>query len=412
MPAWKAIILVLALVPLIHVMSTWDIDGQITQVNQWFRLYSLPVVAVEILILILALVSGWKPHHQYRQLPSTIRWTILGFLSVATITSLFLSVDMPTSLLFLARYALQALLLGALIFVIAEDRNFDFNFWSWAIVAGGGVYVLSLSIFSASIAHPDTFKWVERLPSATNVRQIGNVVGMMAIVASAKLAFSKTNRATGLAFLTAVALLTFVMWSGTRAALLAFIVALVAASMFAPRSITAGKLMLVGLAIAIALMLSLLLPVPAPEFGMLRVSKTLATQDVSSGRVVMWLDAVRAISNAPLFGHGAGTYREHMVLLNGYPYNHPHNFILQFVYDWGVFGGGLALALIARLGLAVFERNGATSDEKFLAIAGFISLVTMALVEGTLFHPLPILLALSLIAPKLARNWSARTEKI
>ncbi len=398
----KKILAIIALAPLVHVLATWDIDGKITQINQWTRLYSLPVILLELFILLVAYDQGWRPHRQVRALTQPVKLLILAATGSIVFTSLFASTDPLTSSLFAIRYAVHGLVLATLVFLIARASSFDFERWVGTITVGGLGYIASLTIFCVVVRDPENFKWIERLPSATNVRQIGNVVGLLVLAPTTLLVFSRTIRTDAIAFAATTALLTFIMWSGTRAALLSFVIAVCIAAFLHKDVVGGKKLMALAAASVVALLLSLALPSPAPGFGFIRIADSLDSGDVTSGRLQIWADTISAITNSPVFGHGAGTYRDNMAALNGYPFNHPHNFILQLTYDWGALGGGLVLAFITWLGWFIISTPTTHKNLHFLAIATYASVLSMALVEGTLFHPLPILLGVALIGPHVA----------
>jgi O-antigen ligase len=401
-PGWYKILIFVAIAPLLHALATWDIDGKLTSITQWFRLYSLPIVLLELFVLLMALDQGWRPHRQIHTLKMVPKMLLLAAAVFVAISSSLVSSSPLTSSLFAIRYALHGFVLGALMFMIAKASSFSFERWAGTITVAGIAYIFLLSAFCLMVPNPANFSWIERIPSATNVRQIGNVVGLMVLAPITLFIFSRSNRIEAVALVATIAFLTFIMWTGTRAALLSVAAAICVAAFMQRDAIKGRKVFLLAASSIVAVSLSLTLPIPAPGFGLLRIADSLGSGDVASGRLQIWADTASAVANSPFFGHGAGTYRENMAALNGYPYNHPHNFILQFLYDWGVIGGGLILALMAGLGLAVISKSGTGRDRRFLAICAYASLLSMALVEGTLFHPLPILLAIALIVPHIA----------
>lgn len=148
---------------------------------------------------------------------------------------------------------------------------------------------------------------------------------------------------------------------------------------------------------------TLLAPIPDPAFGLFRLINSSSEQvDPSSGRWVLWDQTWQQIMHSPWIGHGAGRYREQMNLLYGTDVNHPHNFILQYIYDWGFFGGSFALAMLGILGFKIWRVRDAEPVAHFTAITAFTAICFTALIDSPLFHPLPIAAALTLIAPVFA----------
>ena len=65
-------------------------------------------------------------------------------------------------------------------------------------------------------------------------------------------------------------------------------------------------------------------------------------------------------------------------------------------------GAILAFALLGWLGIRILLKSRANRELGWLALSGYICLLAISLVEGTLFHPLPIVIAIVLMAPLLA----------
>ena len=87
--------------------------------------------------------------------------------------------------------------------------------------------------------------------------------------------------------------------------------------------------------------------------------------------------------------------------LYDFDFNHPHNVVLQYVYDWGIIGGGAGLLILSWLGIRLFSTNDNGSSVRFVSIAGFTATLAISMIEGTLFHPLPIFICIALVSPAL-----------
>ncbi|MFZ1738987.1 O-antigen ligase family protein [Sphingorhabdus sp.] len=398
---WFACMMLLAIAPLLHLLATWDMDGVLTAKNHFLRLYSIPVVFAEVCAVLFAMGKNWSPGRQFRTLHPALKWLLAIFVAWGLIGSILSAYDPAFSVLFFMRYLLQILLLGVLVHVIGS-RSFSADRWFTTFTLISMVYVTGLVIFCFVVPDPENFKWVERMPSATNIRQIGNVVGIMALIPTAALVFAHTARPTLLAFLSLTLLLAFMFWTGTRGAFVGYVLAVIGTFIWLFRTASFKNIGLILLSGVAAFLISAVAPKPAPEFGMGRMVDSVSSGDATSGRIEMWIDAIEAIKAAPLIGHGSGTYRENMMAANNYPYNHPHNSILQFAYDWGIVGAIFALALLAWLGIMLLLKSRSCGRNGWAALSAFVCLLAISAVEGTLFHPLPIVLALALMAPALA----------
>ena len=60
------------------------------------------------------------------------------------------------------------------------------------------------------------------------------------------------------------------------------------------------------------------------------------------------------------------------------------------------------ISMLTALGWHLMRLKNCNLSARFTSIAGFSAVIVIALIEGTLFHPLPILIGLALIAPALA----------
>ena len=133
------------------------------------------------------------------------------------------------------------------------------------------------------------------------------------------------------------------------------------------------------------------------------------TPDATSGRIYVWKKTVEELAAQPFVGHGAGTFREEMGAKYGLNFNHPHQLVLQYIYDWGLIGGIAALLLIALLvRKSLSARREVEPQFAFLGLAGLSTIGTICMIDGALFSPLSIALALVLLVPIFGRE-EART---
>lgn len=405
---WTIALILVSAVSAFHMLATWDWDGRLSQVNAALRHFSLPVVWIELMLLLWAARCGWDPIRHFTHLPRLAKQLFMLLIFSVMITSIFSSNLPATSALLAVRFIIHIAVLSSLIFLISNDEKFDFEFWANGLVLGAASYLFLLIIFCILVTDPVNFRWVIQVPSATNIRQISNILGILALVPTTLLMFEKYRRRQFFLVLLLIAILTFIMWTGTRTALFGYLTGFCIALIVQPSYFKWDRFFGILVAIILALVISLFLPIPDPQFGIIRIAESISAQDISTGRVKLWLDALNAIMESPLLGHGAGTYRLNMHFGNPYPVNHPHNFVIQFIYDWGVLGGGIALIFLGWLGYRIAYPKG--HEEKFLAVCAYGGLLATAFVEGTLFHPLPIVIAFAMIAPWLSARPSAGSQ--
>jgi len=408
---WRIAILVLAMMPAFHMVATWDADGNLTRFAHILRVFSLPVMLLEIYLLIFSYLKGWRPWKQFKSFPKLIKISACIFLFIGFSSSIQSGNLYIISILNFLKFIMQIMFLSAMTYVISNSPKFSLLKWHSLITLGACAYVALMVLFCLIIPNPDTFRWVERIPSATNIRQIGNVIGILSIV-PVVLLLTVRDRLNWPFFVAAhVTLLAFLMWSGTRGGLVGYFIAVALICLFAWKLLNRRIVTTMLLSWLASVGIALAMPIPAEGFGLIRVQESMKAEDVTSGRLVVWKSTIEAIKETPLMGHGSGTFRSNMARTKGYHYNHPHNFILQFIYDWGFLGGGIAAMFVMLFGLKLLLLRSASIVPKATAIGAFSSITSVALIDGTLFYPLPMIIALALIAPALAEQVS-RTDQL
>lgn len=225
-------------------------------------------------------------------------------------------------------------------------------------------------------------------------------------------------------FLGFVFILSLVAWAGGRAPYLA---------------LGAGFLFLLGMrkiqhpwrvaifisaAVIAGGLLSLLYPLPNGGYGVIHLlglderGPLLSGEDplntLSTGRLVMWQMAGSAITERPLIGYGADLFP----FVTGSLFSlhaQPHNFVMQFVLAWGLIGGGAMLSLVGYLGFKVFQatlaRTAQIEAAGLAAASGVIALLVFGLVDGTLYHQVPLTLLLVFVAVAVSGG-PAKSERV
>lgn len=395
--------ILLAAAALVHFLATWDFDGQLAPQSFAIRHYSIPVVLIEFCVIWIAARDGISFRQIFSKI-SKLASALLGIWLIFAITALLADRNgLANSAITLVRYMLHGSAFVSLIYIISRNGAFDQKRWLEWFAIGGIFYVGAIALFSVTVAEPDKFPWMLRLPSATNIRQIGNNLGMLAVAPVALLLMNQGSTKWRY-WLAVVAILSFMLWTGSRATLLGLAIG-VSAGLAAVRSVMAVRNLLLLLTSSVAAAaVSLLFPIPHPAFGMFRMVDSIGAQeDVSSGRWEMWANTIEQITLSPWIGYGSGRYRENMQEIYGFDYNHPHNFVLQYVYDWGLIGGLAAATLLLLLGVWIWRSKASDPLSAFVAVTAYTTICVTAMIDSPLFHPLPIVIAIALISPLLAK---------
>lgn len=392
-------VLLIAMAPALHAIATWDLDGQLSSAAYAVRHYSYIVVLIEFLVIWLAVRNDLSFSNAFLELPKFVRtlltlWLIFSFIALFSTMA-----GLSNAVYTLARYLTHGFFLASLVHLLNKSNQFDIQISLKVLSAGAVVYVVLLAVFCVMVPNPQDFPWVRRVPSATNIRQIGNNVGLLAIAPVALLLAYKRRSSVGPA-IAFIIVLSFATWTGSRATLLGLFFGIACGLVIVRNFTTLKNMVQAAVAAFLSILISVAVPVPDPTFGLFRLVKASGEQDdPSSGRWELWAQTWQQISQSPWIGHGSGRYRDDMNLHYGTTWNHPHNFILQYFYDWGVIGGGIAVTLLAIFGVAILRRTKADPLSRFLAITAFCTICATAMIDSPLFHPLPIMIALALIAP-------------
>ena len=401
---WFAAVLLVALAPALHAVATWDLDGRLSSSAYALRHYSYVIVVVEICVTWLALRNNMSVSHAFAELPKSVK-VLLALWFVFSLAALFSTTNGLSNAVFtLARYVIHGLFLISMVHLLKTAAHKDKRVWLEILSAGTVIYLIILVIFCILVPKPNEFPWVYRVPSATNIRQIANNAGMLAIAPIALLL--AVNRRHFFRYAMALMIvLAFVSWTGSRATLLGLITGIMCGIVTVRKFTCLRNVILCGVTFLSAITMSLALPVPDPSLGLVRLVKASDVQeDPTSGRSELWIQTSQQIFQSPWIGYGSGRFRDNMGAQYGTVLNHPHNFILQYLYDWGFIGGVIALLLLAILGVKIWQKREADPIYRFMAISAYVTICSTAMIDSPLFHPLPIMIALTLIAPVFARS--------
>lgn len=392
----------LALTPLILLVTTWDVDGRLSQQELALRHYSFPVIAIEMFVIYISLRNGFKPVARLKQLRSFTRMLLLVWAIAATWAVLAYADDRILSMAITIRYAVHILFFAALIHL--AKGNAPPRSWLTAMTCGGLLYVLGLALFAVTVPDPGQFPWTIRMPSATNIRQIGFFVTIMAVAPLALVLFEPKLRYP--AVFTFALMIAFAAWSGSRGALAGLLAACIFSAILLWNRIDKRCGMIATTAFFAGLAVSVAIPVPAPEFGLLRITQTVSEDDFSTGRTKIWNQTVDEIKLAPLTGHGAGRFNRNMREKYGFDLNHPHQNLLQLLYDWGIVGGLAAFTILVLLfwNTTRFALSDPITSRAFAALTGVFTIGAISMIDGPLFYPLSVVLALSIAAPLFASH--------
>ncbi|MFC7049612.1 O-antigen ligase family protein [Emcibacter nanhaiensis] len=266
---------------------------------------------------------------------------------------------------------------------------------------------LMLFVFTgltAFLSQQPGFNWTGHLPGFSNVRHLDYILAVM-LSATAMLPYAARNIMFGrwktIFFVTLTLLWLLLCWTGGRGSILAALGA-VAICLFLMRKdrITRQVAIVFFGSMILGALMSLALPRPDNNYGLIRFATTITTEgglnSLSSNRVAIWLEALEHWWAAPWFGVGAGQLKFIAQETSGI-FVQPHNVVIQALLAWGIVGG---LPFLAALGGSLwsgFRHVNQRMADNPAAVAGLAIMLTIAanaMIDGTLYHPVPTFLFL------------------
>jgi O-antigen ligase len=391
----------IALAPATLALTTWDTTGAYTQTQGWFRLYGVPAAVIEIAVILYSIAAGSDPLRPVRALPSWAKAALGILIGVGIYTAVFVAPDEPRGLSW-TFLSIVHLAFGFAVASLAHDESSDARLTIWKMMlAGSCAYLIILTLFVAVAMGGHSIDWQYFGLGGTNIRHVGFYAVVGAGV-SLGLAVAEQRSYIRRIFVAVAALmLALAFWSGSRGALLALFVAFAGGTLFLPAFRSVGAWLMFAISMAAGAILSLAGPIPNPLYGIARLKASAlgVGADVSSGRFDMWAGTWDAIRHRPLSGYGAGQYV--FVVhdkLGGF--NHPHNIVLQVLFQWGLIGAVCYFSLgilVARRAFVALRSPEQADAPAFLVGT---SLLTTSLYDGGLFNTYPTMMfafALALI---------------
>lgn len=229
------------------------------------------------------------------------------------------------------------------------------------------------------------FNWV-LLPIFGNIRRLAMTVGLMSVFLYRDAGYRQSEK--WLFALARIIGLSLLFWSGSRGAILAWLLAFLT---FIWLTGQWTKLRGWLLEVIVALTLAILFDVGNPLMGLLNAFfrseiGVSGIDGMSSGRLSLWLKTFDALHEpgVALFGAGGNGFVRLRLMFD--QIFHPHNIVLQALTDWGA-GGFLLLLWLVRQGKpgcsAWKTSNGGKAG---LGAALMVFLLVTGLLDGGLYH--------------------------
>lgn len=236
--------------------------------------------------------------------------------------------------------------------------------------------------------------WFYSPPLSGHIRNMGWLINIASVSGLVFLMYCKsTSKQFFLSFFVSTANIAFLFWTGGRAALGSFIICtaiIFFTSLYQGKNRTKifSSLAVLLLAVFIADQSAL-----SEKNGISRSTKVVEAtsksninlNQVTTGRLEMWATSLAHIQKKPFFGYGPNAYLRVTPELYG---SQPHNFLIQFLYDWGIIGTTpillfFAYCLLISAKLIFMKPLTACALQ---SVSLFILLLSNSFFSGTLYH--------------------------
>ncbi len=376
--------------PLLFGILTWEPVYH----HNGFRLYAVPVLAIALSLPLLALILHILQYRQHAAINLKVVIALVLLFTLSATNSTFVAVQHDAATAMLAISAIFAIAAGSFRIIAANAPSILRNSLL-AIAIGINLYELFCVGILASLDDITKLDLNRVGVGVTHVRQLAFYGAIGATVALGFAAFTSNTRSRWLWLGSAVVSEAFIFWSGSRGGVFALLAMVAFASIALPARTTIRRLWFsIAATMPMAAALSLIWVPPSSAWGLWRILAMMnkfgdGAQAFTANRTLLWRDAVELIVQRPWTGYGQAQFRFLAPAANGY-YAHPHNFVLQFLFEFGILGAALLFYVIG-LGLVrgwpAMRRGDSVGT---IALLGAITLLSYGLIDSTLYQPFPL----------------------
>lgn len=352
------------------------------------RLLELPFVAVEMTVIVFAMLRGMSMVEMWKNLPKDVRIASLVMLIGVFASSALFSAEVGSSL------AISLITFVHLMFALAvlhlfRGATFKVSEMFTKLHAAGLVLIALLTAWWFGFPPPlsevpeGKIEWGNAVPGWIHARHFGSWTGALAAAFAIKLLFEDKERIdwTHAAYCLAAAM---TVWSGTRAAILAIVVVTLIIVVAMRKWPSTRAILRAALLTAIAVLAAWLLLPDHPAFWLYQTGDAESLKAMTSKRDELWLATFYRWLDSPWWGWGSGSTNWEVYI--GWAHTQPHNAILQFLISWGIVGATGAIWLILRAIKAVHTPS-LRSPIQLALLAMLYALLFQSLFEGMLHYP-------------------------
>lgn len=401
---WLAL---LAALPVITSLISFRPDGQFAIWQAYARQLWLPAQVFEVSTIIIALAHGASIRQSIVSANVSIKLLAIIWFAFVLLATAFS--ERPNLALFnLVSWMLHLLFAISIAFL---SRNWLASVdWQKLIATylpvGSAVLSVLVVSFVMMVGLETEYDWISSLPGFPNIRHYGYFLMPAMALSAGMIAVGGHNARTTHMVLLAVNL-GFTSWTGSRGPLVMFVITMILAFLIFSEMRRGRVLGMILLATVSGILLSQAVPTPNNSTfnAIMRIEedKSRDVDQLSSGRTEIWRDTFPAVLEKPFIGHGGNQFRLQVPAARK-TYNHPHNSLLQFAYDWGVIGAGAFLTMLLILAWRLLVTARAKPEICMPNCLAAISMAVFSLIDGVFYYNLPIMLFLTFALGTVARQ--------
>lgn len=368
------------------------------------RQMGMPFIAGEVAVIVWARRQGYLPSALVDRWPRFVKVLFTAFLASFWISSVSVAPDKAFSTMQNMTWIVHLLFGGAVYHLVGQDRSFAVSrlaaWLSCGLLAVGILTVIHFAFPPDFFLATDEPKWGGAVPGFISHRLFGAWSAAVAVLLLGLLWQRSTmvSCASGWLYMAFTMASGLAIWTGTRAAILAFLVGLVAVRLLSGRPANRHIYWQIAVALMFATMIGTLLnPYGDPSFMFYRGAGAYGSADeASSGRLEYWLATLDLAMERPLFGWGAGSS---WWLVPGPDVRHvqPHNAFIQFFVSFGLVP---TVPLVTLLGWTTWRlhRLACRVPETVPLVMTIDALLAMSMVDGMLYFARFLMLISALAA--------------
>jgi O-antigen ligase len=376
-----------------------------TKAWEFSRLIELPFVVSEVAVVLWAGRKGFDLTLAWRKLPRDIRIAAAVLLLAICVSALLISNNFLYSLTHSLIVVIHLVSALAVYHLVAQRSMPGPDRIIPLIAAGAAVLVVYAAWWLLTAPPPGTqlygkIEWHAALPGFISVRHFGAWYGALASVFVLRILFAQHEKRIGWDHLFYCLTAAALVWSGTRAGVLALMVVVAIAMLSLHRIPSARRIGYAAILTGIALCVAWVAIPPDDSFRLWNLEDGHITDSIDAGRFMAWQLGIARWANSPLFGWGTGSFLWEVD--PGFPHTQPHNVVVQFLMNWGIVGAVLAFWLLGRA-IRAAHASMLVHREMLPLLGMAYALLLQSLLEGMLHYPRFIMAIIVLLAVVIAR---------